>query len=217
MNDSTVTFIKELKERPDVLGVILFGSWARGNNRPDSDVDLVVILNEGFRRTVEYKDSQAFEIIYTTEKSAFDFWESHKDDCAGLWEVAKVLYDKDGTIKRLQLKVEEMLKAGKKPFDEYQLGQLRFDATDQLNYVKHISSYDIVTAKLILFNKVFALTELFFDIRQMWTPAPKQRLQKIKDLEPRFYELLSKFYEGSSIPKQIITAEVIIDLVFSVN
>jgi predicted nucleotidyltransferase len=44
MNNDTQQFIEELKARSDVLGVIMFGSWARGNNRPDSDVDLVVIL-----------------------------------------------------------------------------------------------------------------------------------------------------------------------------
>jgi predicted nucleotidyltransferase len=102
VNTETTDFLAELKDRPDVLGVILFGSWARGNNRQDSDVDLVVILSEGYRRTVEYRGEQAFEIIYTTEKSALDYWDSHKDDCAGLWGVAKVLYDKDGSVKRLQ-------------------------------------------------------------------------------------------------------------------
>jgi len=60
MNETTQKFLAELQQRPDVLGVILFGSWARGNNRRDSDVDLVVILTEGYRRAVEYKDGQSF-------------------------------------------------------------------------------------------------------------------------------------------------------------
>ena len=38
MNQETQNFVEELKKKPDVLGVILFGSWARGNNRSDSDV-----------------------------------------------------------------------------------------------------------------------------------------------------------------------------------
>ena len=92
MNNDTQEFIEELKSRPGILGIILFGSWARGNNRLDSDVDLVVIVTEGFKRSVEYHKNQAFEIIYTTEELVFEFWESHKDDCVSLWEVAKVLY-----------------------------------------------------------------------------------------------------------------------------
>jgi len=67
MNQDSVNFIEELKQRSDVLGIILFGSWARANNRPESDVDLVVILDQGYKRTVEYKNKQAFEIIYTTQ------------------------------------------------------------------------------------------------------------------------------------------------------
>lgn len=195
MNLETTVFVEELKQRPDVLGVILFGSWARGNNRSDSDVDLVVILTEGYRRTVEHRNGQAFEIIYTTEQGAFDYWESHKDDAAGLWEVAKILYDKDGTIERLQNKIKEVLDAGKKPIDESELGQLRFDAEDQLKYVESVLASDPTTANLILTNKIFALTETFFNIRQMWILAPKQRLAKIRGINPQFYSLLETFYQ----------------------
>lgn len=216
MNKDTLEFIEELKSRPDVLGIILFGSWARGNNRIDSDVDLVVILTEGFRRTVEYNNTQAFEIIYTTEKLAFEFWESHKDDCAGLWEVAKVFYDKDGTIERLQTKVEEMLRAGKNPFDMLQLGHVRFDVEDQLRYVEYELSHDPVTAKLILSIKVFALTEVFFDLRQQWTPAPKQRLSKIKKISMEFYALLEQFYRDDvTIEDKLHIGRKMIPIVFN--
>ncbi len=215
MNNIYDQFVEDLKKRPDVLGIILFGSWARGNNRQDSDIDLVVILTEGFRRTVEYSGEQVYEIIYITENSAFDYWENHKDQCAGLWEVAKILYDKSGTIQKLEKRVKRMLKQGKKPYDQYQLSQLRFDAEDQINYVKKIKMTDLATARMILLNKVFALTELFFDIRQLWIPAPKQRLMQIKKIDTRFYDLLVKFYEENGLSEQIKSAEVIVKFVFS--
>lgn len=193
----------------------MFGSWARGNNRPDSDVDLVVILTEGCRRTVEHRNGQAFEIIYTTEKGALDYWESHKDDAAGLWAVAKVLFDKDGTIERLKTKITEVLDAGKKPIDEYQLGQFRFDAEDILKYAESILASDPTSANLILTNKIFALTELFFDIRQMWMPAPKQRLAEIQKISPDFYALLKAFYqEQITLKDKLEAAKKIVPLVF---
>jgi predicted nucleotidyltransferase len=34
------------RQRPDVRGVALVGSWARGAARPDSDVDLVVLTDD---------------------------------------------------------------------------------------------------------------------------------------------------------------------------
>jgi predicted nucleotidyltransferase len=36
--------------RPDVAGVALVGSWARGTPRPDSDVDVVVVSSDPERR-----------------------------------------------------------------------------------------------------------------------------------------------------------------------
>jgi len=36
--------------RPDILGLALVGSWARGTARPDSDIDLVLLVSEPFRR-----------------------------------------------------------------------------------------------------------------------------------------------------------------------
>lgn len=215
MNEETQKFLDELKQRPDVLGVIMFGSWARGNNRPDSDVDLVVILTEGYRRTIEHRNGQPFEIIYTTEKGAFDYWESHKDDAAGLWAVAKILFDEDGTVERLKTKIKEVLDAGKKAIDEYQLGQFRFDAEDQLKYAGSILTSDPTTANLILTNKIFALTELFFDIRQIWTPAPKQRLIEIKKISPEFYSLLKEFYhESITLSERLDIGKKIIPIIF---
>lgn len=214
MNEDTKLFLEELKLRSDVLGVIMFGSWARGNNRPDSDVDLVVILTEGYRRTVEYRNNQAFEIIYTTEKSAADFWQDKKDDCFGLWSVAKILYDKDGAVERLKCGADRIIEEGKQPIDEYQKGQYKFSSEDELVAVKSKIETDPATANLILSKSVLFLSEVFFDLRLMWTPAPKQRLSKIKEASPELGDLFEKFYTSTSLENRIEMAEKIIPIVF---
>lgn len=215
MNEITIKFVDELKARNDVVGVILFGSWARGNNRPTSDVDLLVILTEGYRRAVEYKDNQAFEIIYTTADSAFAFWEDNKNDCANLWSVAKVVFDKDGSVQNLKEKAEQMIKLGKKPINEYQLGQFQFSAEDEIRAVETMIESDPVTGNLVLSKTVLFLTELFFDIRQEWTPAPKQRITKIQEINPELYSALEKFYQdGTTLKNKIESAKEITKLVF---
>jgi hypothetical protein len=78
-------------------------------------------LNEGYSRTVEKEGDQIFEIIYITADGAFDFWSSNRNDAAGLWEVAKILYDKDGSVKVLAEKTREILKEGKKELDDAKL------------------------------------------------------------------------------------------------
>ena len=111
--------------------------------------------------------------------------------------------------------IKEVLDVGKKPIDEYQLGQFRFDADDQLKYVESIILKDPTTANLILSNKVFSLIELFFDIRLLWTPAPKQRLAKITELDAKLFELLEQFYkEPITLPEKLTIAREIVPLVF---
>lgn len=215
VNKQTELFLAELRARPEVLGVILFGSQARGNNRPDSDVDLIVILNEGYQRAVEERDGQIFEVIYTTDESALEYWQSNKDDAAELWAVAKILFDRDDTVEKLRISSEKILQVGKSPLSDRQREQLLFDAADQLRYVKFINATDPVTANLMLSQKVFILTEQFFDLRKMWTPAPKQRLAVIKEISPELDNLLEQFYAANkSFEKKLSVVDAIIQIVF---
>ena len=214
INKATEIFLEKLKQRPDVLGVILFGSWARGNNRPEGDVDLVVILEDGYQRAVEVHEGQPFEIIYTTAKLALEYWQSHKDDAAGLWSVAKILFDRDGTVERLRADVQRFLQDGKKEINARHLEQLRFDYDDEIRYARAIAAEDPTTAHLTLANKVFALTGTFFDVRQEWTPPPKQRLAVIRDLSPDLYALLCAFYQEAGLEEKIDIAERMLPLVF---
>jgi predicted nucleotidyltransferase len=50
--------IQRIAQRFDPLRIILFGSWARGEARPDSDMDLLVVLPR-----VENKRRAAVEIL----------------------------------------------------------------------------------------------------------------------------------------------------------
>lgn len=214
LNNETQRFIEALKNRPNVIGIVLFGSWARGNNRPDSDVDLLVIVTDGFKRAVEYLDSQAFEIIYTTAPSTVQFWESSKDECARFWEIAKILFDKDGTVHSLREHAAQIVKEGKPALEADQLARFQFDAEDQLRAIQYISSSDATTASLLLTNKVFLLTELFFDVRQIWTPAPKQRLAEIQAISPECYALIKAFFApDSTLTDQLALAHQMIPLV----
>ena len=198
MNKATTDFIEELQTDPNVVGVVLFGSWARGNNRDDSDVDLLVLLQQGYKRAVQESDGQVFEIIYTTPDAALKYYTDHRDDAFGLWSVAKVMYSKEKTVENLQQEVKDILKDGKAPIPDSQREQIYFDKKDKLKYIKNIYEADKTTANLMLFNTVSELTEVFFDLRQQWTPAPKQRLKYIEEGSSDFGVLLREFYSDET-------------------
>ena len=50
--------VRRIARQFDPLRIILFGSWARGDARPDSDIDLLVVLPH-----VENKRRAAVEIL----------------------------------------------------------------------------------------------------------------------------------------------------------
>ena len=96
MNQNTQIFIEKLKLNPWVVGIILFWSWARGNVRPGSDVDLVVILEEGYSRNVEKEGDQIFEIIYITQYLQEKFNQTEIDNFVTQYKIKN--------IRRLQTK-----------------------------------------------------------------------------------------------------------------
>ncbi len=95
-------FIRELKEDPDVIGVFVFGSFARGDDRPDSDIDLLVIAKGDFRKGLVYREGVEFEVFYNNRDDTITFWKQNQDDFEDFWRDAKALFDRDGTVEYLE-------------------------------------------------------------------------------------------------------------------
>ena len=215
VNDAIRRFLDELKQRPDVRGVILFGSQARGDSRPDSDADLVVLVSDGFERAVEERDGQAFEIIFISEANARGYFATNADTAAEFWQVAKVLYDRDGAAERLEQEGRKKLAEGKPAIDQSELSSSRFNAEDQLRAAGWLSQHDLAAARLLLHHKVLELTASFFDVRQRWTPTAKRRLTEIAEVDADLHGLLVHFYgDGVTFPEQLGLARQMLPLVY---
>ena len=202
-------FIAELRARPEVVGALLFGSWARGDHQAGSDVDLVVIVEAGYARSVEYRGAQAFEILYVTAQDALAYWRAHPDNAAALWAVAQILHDRDGTMRGLATQAAELLAAGKPRWNAAQIAHARFDTDDLLRHVTQVASSDPETANLLLTNKVMALTGLYFDLRTAWTPPPKQRLARLAAHDHELAALVRRFYAAPTVAQLALVTEVV--------
>ena len=200
-------FTERLVADEDVLAIIIFGSKARGNSRPESDIDLVVILKDGYKRAVEYLDDQAFEIIYTTERKALEYWQSNKHDAIGLWNIAKVLFDRDGTGKRLEEFGSQLCKEIPPEVSASMLEHFRFDFQDSQRAIKEIMGDDPATASLLLHKKISDLINLYFDLKRIWRPAPKQLLGQIRAQNAELGKMLEDFYTAEKLSHRIVTAE----------
>lgn len=118
----------------------------------------------------------------------------------------------------LRERTQQIIQLGKKLIDHYQLGQFQFSAEDEIRAAETMVETGPVTASFVLSKTVMFLTELFFDIRQDWIPAPKQRALKINDKKLELYGALEKFYRGNeSLQHRMNFAKEIIKIVFENN
>jgi hypothetical protein len=153
-------------------------------------------------------------MVYTTEQGAIEYWQSNPNDAVELWKVAKILFDRDGTVARLQQAGKEIKEKGKQALTTDQYEHFKFDVHDQLKAITELTGSDPTSAKMLLSIKVIQLMELFFDIRQLWTPPPKQRLAVIKAMNQTLYDLIERYYGEQSLPEQIKIVKSIVPIVF---
>jgi predicted nucleotidyltransferase len=77
---AAMAFLEKLRGTYDVAGAIMFGSRARGDHSPDSDLDLAVILNGGPGDFIDVKLDMAgiaFDVLLETGVlvQAFPMWD----------------------------------------------------------------------------------------------------------------------------------------------
>jgi Nucleotidyltransferase domain len=216
MNEAIRRFVDELAADPAVRGVILFGSHARGNARPDSDADLVILVEpDQFEMGFAELDGQKFELLRWSEAVAIRYATDNPDNAADFWQVAEILHDPDGAAARLRDHAAEMLAEGKPPMDEARRAWSRWASDDRLDGAAGIAEDDPVAARVVLHERVIDLTATFFDVRGEWTPPTKRRTGRIAALDPGLHGLLTAFYTGgTSFADQLALARQMLPLIY---
>jgi len=142
--------VDELARRPEVLGVALFGSVARGDARPDSDVDVFVLVTDGMWREVEERGRRHVEFVFSSPQSTQAFGERRPDEYVKMWQEARVLLDKEGRMAELRQAAEDLRVRGKPRPDQRSIRHWQFDAEDQLRGVRGLRATDLPAAALVL-------------------------------------------------------------------
>ncbi|MCL4393039.1 nucleotidyltransferase domain-containing protein [Patescibacteria group bacterium] len=195
MNSDIQIYINKLVNNPKILGVIMFGSYARGDNRKDSDIDLIVFISKGnvSRKVVERK-GKTFEMIWSTPSDSLNYWKHDLDGCHNIWTDAQILFDRDNTVRKLQDECLKLISKGKEKLADWNIQHREFDAKDQINAIKNLGIKDQSAANYALHILVGKLVELFFDMNLFWKPPAKKQIQYIREVNKEFASLLDQFY-----------------------
>lgn len=215
MNQAVEMYLADLAQQPDVLGIALFGSTARGDNRPDSDVDLFVLTSATERREVEIVGDTNIEIVYTTESGARAFAAKRIDSFLNMWRDAKILTDKDGGMARLREFAVDTEAAGKKELEEWQVHHAAFDFRDGLRSATALAVSDPATAEILLQRCVFKLLQFYFDLHSIWTPPPNMQMSWLRDNDSHTAQMFDRFYSADKQNERISIATGIAEHIVS--
>ena len=214
MKQIITEFIDELKKNKKIQGILIFGSYARGDQRETSDIDILVLVDKGAWRDVETRDGQVFEMVYASLEDAKSFYSSNQNDAVQQWTDGDIIFDRGGDMKKLKAFVEKIRKKGKPKMNKKQINHFRYDREDKIRAIEHLKDKDFATANLQLDRLGQETLEIYFDLNQLWTPAPKQRLGWLRENDKKTAIMFDKFFQAQDFETQLKLIKRIVKFVF---
>ncbi len=119
-------FMKQYIDKPWFEGAVLCGSYASGNQNKFSDIDVTIIASDDLgwqEKSNCYVDGFLFEYtinpIWKNQEYMKSGLDSHAPINQNMFAYGKILYDKNGVMKKLQQQSIRELKMKIKPFSKY--------------------------------------------------------------------------------------------------
>jgi len=193
--ESANRFIKQRQLQGDVSAVLLYGSYARGTHHVNSDIDIIFVVDQGFKRECVVQDGLLFEVLEETKNNMYSFWERNMDVDRHwyLWKDMKILFDRDGEGKEI---IEHAMSfvSDRHPWPSKEVQMRKLIMLHKINNIRHVSSSDSRTAALLLVEFVWALIENWFGIRGRFIPSSKEVFTILPEEDPVLSDLLGDFY-----------------------
>jgi len=214
--EGITNFVKLRLEKGGVSAVLLYGSYARGTQHEQSDVDIIFIVDEGFKREITTHAGLLFEVLEQTKNNLYSFWQKTLDIDRHwyLWKDIKILYDRDGAGKDI---IEHALSlvGEKQPWSRPQIENERQKMLGRLPRIRYLARTDPGTASILLIEFVRAITENWFAIHGRYIPSSKVLLAEYKEVCPEFGMLLTDFYLNSSeLDERFVMVERMLEVVY---
>lgn len=223
-------FLKKYEEDDDVIGALLCGSYASGNQTEDSDIDVYLVLkNECNYRERGNVDSNSYLMEYFMNpvwKIKEDMKEEFNENKLGtinMFAYGKIIYDLDGSVKELQDLALEYIDRPFKNIISSKLDSNNYhlwDLLDELKVSLKEERLDFNKIYYILLNDIYDVYAQYLGIQKL----PKTKIYKIltdeeyrkkyhvfKLPEKEFIKLYLKCYDLDKIDKMYKNIEELIN------
>ena len=203
----------------DCLAALLFGSVARGEARPGSDLDILIVTTDEiqfYRKSFRdfgwfieaYVGSQKFN-----EEKIAQPRQSHNSSFLTSWVEGIILKDQENFALRLQEKAIAIFAQGPDKLTQAEIDQYRYVITDWLDDLVDSSSYE--EALFIAYELVAKTAELLLAGKGQWSGERKwlyRALQRSEDpMARQLIQGLEHFYRMADNDRLIEVVNAILE------
>jgi len=208
------------KYYPDCLAALLFGSVARGEARPNSDLDILIVTSDElqfYRKS--FRDFGWFIEAYVgsqklnEEKIALPR-ANRNPSFLNSWAECLILNDHDDFAQFLKQKAIEILGQGPHQLTQTEIDQYRYVITDWIDDLLDSSSYE--EALFIVYELTAKAGELLLAHNRQWIGDRRwlyRALERSGDpLARQLIEAMAHFYRTGEKARLIKVVEVILEI-----
>ena len=205
----------------DVSGIIASGSIIRGNPDPASDLDIYVVHARPQRQRLQrFFHGVPTELFVNPPQSIRRYFAAEQRDggpsTAHMLVTGSVVLKRDPVVDELIAEAHDWL-AKTPDLDEATLTQRRYFIADRFENAVDLHKRDPITARLLLYNAVFALLGYRFLAANRHRPRDKELLSALADLDAPLAQQMRDFDAAPTVAAQIAIAREVMQAVIGVT
>lgn len=208
--------VKQYRRDKNVLGILLFGSAARGKCDKYSDIDFYILLRKKgeFSRSNFIKNGVRVDIIFDTIKETNDFLKKDRYDVRRITSQmlahGKILFQKRNELEKILTAAKKNLTL-KTRYKQEELLMHKYSIDDFWGEVRRdIEKKDYVAFGIdsnLLINNI---VELFIKSRGGFLKQPNEMRDELKKLDRAFSRQVESFYKANDFHnKERVLADLV--------
>ncbi|MEO1448539.1 MAG: hypothetical protein AAFV07_03370 [Bacteroidota bacterium] len=194
-------YAEELKERPDVLGVILAGSWLDGQPDPNADIDIPVILapETGTRqRGNTWREGIEIEFLENPPQQIRAYFRQEASPhTAHMLAHGQLVWHRDPVVPELIAEAKAIWTAGPPPLSDFARKMMRYRIDDLRKDLADCQALNNVFGERQVRQALVDLClDAFCGSHGLWQDKAKRVWQQVQEVDADFARLLLDFQTG---------------------
>lgn len=197
--------ISEYELNENIIGLLLFGSLAKGTEHSRSDIDLMAICKETEDKTTNKLYGEIAVQTIWRSKDDFRLKTSKQTRFTPASKSYKVLIDKDAWIEEF-LNSDTIKNTWKEPLplSEREKLLMSTDFASSLNTIKGLNEQGkFIELEIFVFDYIYLGLELLYDKAKWFFKSKKYILEDLKDKSPEVWAIVKKIYNYESVNNKI--------------